>query len=174
VQILEIEEIMKKLLITGALLMITTLAIGQRAYVRVKSSNLYEKPDLNSEVQVVLHAGCEVSKIELISLRKEDKRKWVYVNAKLDGAGEYEGYLLKVHLILNKQAVNKGNYMYKATKSNPKAKRIFWSNPKKAVEHLKAAPKDNKPFVQRKFERDKKGIYYRNDRGKKVYIKQNR
>ena len=161
---------MKRILATGVFLMVATLAMGQRAYVRVKGSNLYEKPNLNSEVQVVLHAGCEVSKIELVSLKKEDQRKWVYVNVRLDGAGEYEGYLLKVHLILNKHAVNKGNYMYKASRSNPKAKRIFWSNPKEPVKHLKATPKDNKPFVQRKFERDKKGIFYRNDRGKKVYI----
>lgn len=165
---------MKKIITTGVFLLFTTLVFGQRAYVRVKSSNLYERPDLNSEVQVVLHAGCEVSKIELISLKKEDKRKWVYVNAKLDGAGEYEGYLLKVHLILNKLAVNKGNYMYKATKSNPKAKRLLWSNPRKPVQHLKTTPKDKKPFVQRKFQRDKKGrIYYRDDRGKKVYIDNN-
>lgn len=165
---------MKKIILICLSALITSLAIGQTSYVRVKDTNLFEKPDINSDIQIVLHAGCEVKRVDLVSLQKKSKHQWTYVNVKLKGQGEYEGYVLKKHLIRSKAAVNTRNFVYEPTKKKTKNKQIFWSNPEKIVKHLQPGSKDNKPFVQRKFQRDKRGIYYKNDRGKKVYIKRNK
>lgn len=165
---------MKKIIVTCFSLLITSFAIAQTAYVKVSNSNLFDKPDVASDVQVVLHAGCKVSKVDLVSLQKSSNKQWVYINVKLKGEGEYEGYVLKTHLIKSKYAVNTRNYVYKPSRRNPKSTQIFWSESKEITRHLQANAKDKKHFIGRKFSKNKKGIFYVNHRGRKVYIQKNK
>lgn len=161
---------MKKLIITCVSIFITSFAIAQTAYIKVSNSNLFEKPAVSSEVQAVLHAGCEVMRVDLVSLAKTSNSIWAYVNVKLKGEGEYEGYVLKKHLIKSRVAVNTRNYVYKASRRGKK--QIYWSHASATVRHLQANAK--KPFIGRKFSKNNKGIYYLNDRGRKVYIRRNK
>ncbi|EAY27161.1 hypothetical protein [Microscilla marina] len=78
---------------------------------------------------------------------------------------------MKSHLIKSRIAVNTRNYVYKPSRRGSK-QQIYWSGAKPTVRHLQANAQ--KPFIGRKFSKNNKGIYYLNDRGRKIYISRNK